>query len=217
MMILQALIFGQKEKSKYDESYIITAPPKGDVLENGEALCEVTLQLAAKVLTTKRKYMTLIDVLGDVGGLMELLYSVFNLIGSFLTGVSYDKALVNNLFDFDIDKNEINIKKRMKRNIKIKKVGNAESFSMNNNNANQAQENVSEKIDLFKNSLNLNTNKNVEQEIENKCRESNDITVSKGQSIKSRRKSKNTSTNYSLNKKERREGTNRPIMNENSN
>ena len=61
MMILQALIFGQKEKSKYDESYIITAPPKGDVLENGEALCEVTLQLAAKVLTTKRKYMTLID------------------------------------------------------------------------------------------------------------------------------------------------------------
>ena len=202
---------------KYDESYIITAPPKGDVLENGEALCEVTLQLAAKVLTTKRKYMTLLDVLGDVGGLMELLYSVFNLIASFLTGVSYEKSLVNNLFDFDIDKNEIIIKKRMKRNIKIKKDGNAESFSMSNNKSNQAQENVSEKIDLFKNSLNLNANKNEEQEIENKNRESNDISVSKGQSIKYRHKSKNASTNYSLSKKERKEGTNRPVMNDESN
>ena len=63
---------------KYDESYIITAPPSRDIIKYGDPLCEVNLQLAAKVLTTKRKYMTLLDVLGDVGGLMELLYSLFS-------------------------------------------------------------------------------------------------------------------------------------------
>ena len=83
---------------KYDESYIITAPPKRDIIEYGDPLCEVNLQLAAKVLTTKRKYMTLLDVLGDVGGLMELLYSLFSLLASLLTEIAYDKSLVNNLF-----------------------------------------------------------------------------------------------------------------------
>ena len=107
--------------------------------------------------------MTLIDVLGDVGGLMEILYTFFNLIASFLTGVSYEKSLVNNLFYFDIDKTEINIKKKMRRNIKIKKEGNIESFSLSNNNPNQAKENESEKLDLFKNSLNLNANKNLKK------------------------------------------------------
>ena len=202
---------------KYDESYIITAPPNGDVIKNGGALCEVTLQLAAKVLTTKRKYMTLIDVLGDVGGLMEILYTFFNLIASFLTGVSYEKSLVNNLFYFDIDKTEINIKKKMRRNIKIKKEGNIESFSLSNNNPNQAKENESEKLDLFKNSLNLNANKNLEKDFENQKRESNDISISKGQAIRSKHKTKNTSSNYSVGNKVRKNETNRPIVNENFN
>ena len=203
---------------KYDESYIITAPPNGDVIKNGGALCEVTLQLAAKVLTTKRKYMTLIDVLGDVGGLMEILYSFFNLIASFLTGVSYEKSLVNNLFYFDMDKTEINIKKKMRRNIKIKKEGNIDSFSLsNNNNANQDKENESEKVDLCKNSLNLNANKNSEKDIENQKIESNDFSISKGHTIKSKHKSKNTNINYSVSNRGRKKETNRPIVNENSN
>ena len=202
---------------KYDESYIITAPPNGDVIKNGGALCEVTLQLAAKVLTTKRKYMTLIDVLGDVGGLMEILYTFFNLIASFLTGVSYEKSLVNNLFYFDIDKTEINIKKKMRRNIKIKKEGNIESFSLSNNNPNQDKENESEKLDLFKNSLNLNANKNLEKDFENQKIESNDISISKGQAIRSKHKTKNTSSNYSVGNKVRKNETNRPIVNENFN
>ena len=129
---------------KYDESYIITAPPNGDVIKTGGALCEVTLQLAAKVLTTKRKYMTLIDVLGDVGGLMEILYTFFNLIASFLTEISYDKSLVNSLFEFNIDKKEILIKKKIRGNIKIKKDENINSFSIENN-KNQVKENESEK------------------------------------------------------------------------
>ena len=99
-------------------------------------MAEVILQLAAKVLTTKRKYPTLLDVLGDVGGLMEILYTFFNLMASFLNEVIYDKSLVNSLFSFNIDKNEIYIKTRPKRNIKInsKLNENIDSISIENQN-----------------------------------------------------------------------------------
>ena len=58
---------------KYDESWIISAPMGKNIFaEAGEPLCEITIQLSEKVLTQKRSYTTLFEVLGDVGGLMEV-------------------------------------------------------------------------------------------------------------------------------------------------
>ena len=70
----------------------------------GIPVAEFTLQLAAKVLTQKRQYTQLIDVLGDVGGLMEILYTVLNIISSLVTEVLYDRSIVNSLFSFDLNK-----------------------------------------------------------------------------------------------------------------
>ena len=90
---------------KYDESWIISAPADPDILaEAGKPLCQITVQLSEKVLTQKRQYTTLIEVLGDVGGLMEVLLSFFNIICSFSTDIFYEKTIVNNLFEFDLDK-----------------------------------------------------------------------------------------------------------------
>jgi len=91
--------------TRYDETFIIASPLfYGDILVSGGPIADVTLQLAAKVLTEKRQYMQLIDVLGDVGGLMEILYTFLNMISSFITEILYDKSLVNNLFSFDLNK-----------------------------------------------------------------------------------------------------------------
>ena len=91
--------------TRYDESFIIASPLfYGDILISGAPIADATLQLAAKVLTEKRQYLQLIDILGDVGGLMEIVYTVLNLICSFVTEVLYDKSLVNNLFSFDLNK-----------------------------------------------------------------------------------------------------------------
>ena len=91
--------------TRYEESFIIASPLfYGDILISGAPIADATLQLAAKVLTEKRQYLQLIDVLGDVGGLMEIVYTVLNLICSFVTEVLYDKSLVNNLFSFDLNK-----------------------------------------------------------------------------------------------------------------
>ena len=95
----------KQQYTRYDSTFIITAPLLyGDILRTGGPIADVTLQLAAKVLTEKRQYTQLIDVLGDVGGLMEIIYTVLNIISSFVTEILYDRSLVNNLFSFDLKK-----------------------------------------------------------------------------------------------------------------
>ena len=90
---------------KYDNSMLIAAPGDSSIIFTpGKPVCDITMQLHQKILTTKRKYTTLLEVLGDVGGLMELIYSFFNMICSFIMEISYEKNLINNLFSFNLKK-----------------------------------------------------------------------------------------------------------------
>ena len=75
---------------RYDESWIIAAPsPHMQGLQALTPVCDITIQLSAKVLTTKRTNTKLIEVLGDVGGLMEVVWSAFNLLSMFVTDLKY--------------------------------------------------------------------------------------------------------------------------------
>ena len=108
----------KEQYTRYDESFIITSPLfYGDILRTGGPIADVTLQLSAKVLTEKRQYMQLIDVLGDVGGLMEILYSLFSVISSMVTEILYDRSLVNNLFSFDLKKKYVVFNKARNRGL----------------------------------------------------------------------------------------------------
>ena len=81
-------------------------------------MTNIRIQLANKVLTLKRYYVQLIDVLGDVGGLMEVIFSFFNILSSLVVSILYEESLVNNLFSFDLDKKIISLKeKHNKKNI----------------------------------------------------------------------------------------------------
>ena len=75
------------------------------------------MQLANKVLTTKRSNTKLIDVLGDVGDLMEVIRSVFNVYSIFVSDLLYDIDIVNTLFSFDLNKKLVLMKKHKKRMI----------------------------------------------------------------------------------------------------
>ena len=108
----------KEQYTRYDESFIITSPLFfGDILNTGGPIADVTLQLAAKVLTEKRQYTQLIDVLGDVGGLMEILYSLFSVVSSLVTEILYDRSLVNNLFSFDLKKKYVVFNKARNRSL----------------------------------------------------------------------------------------------------
>ena len=72
--------------------------------------------MTEKILTNQRTYTQLVDVLGDVGGLMEVIQSIFGVIFSFVADILYDKTMVNNLFSFDLEENMIKFKTKSKKN-----------------------------------------------------------------------------------------------------
>ena len=102
-----------------------------------EDIIRITHQLHQKVLTTKRKYTTLLEVLGDVGGLMEIIWTFLNLITSFITEILYEKSFVNNLFSFDIDKKLILLKnkERLIRKVTLRQSKIEDSLKINNSNS----------------------------------------------------------------------------------
>lgn len=99
---------------KYDVTFMVTNTNANDILATGEPLCNILLQLTEQMITINRTYTKLIEVLGDVGGLMEFIFSFFKILAIFVTNTLYEKSLINNLFSFDIDKKIILIKNQKK-------------------------------------------------------------------------------------------------------
>ena len=68
--------------------------------------------LGDKILLEKRQYIQLIDVLGEVGGFMEIVRSFISVICSSFVDKLYEKNITNNLFSFNIKKKFILLKGR---------------------------------------------------------------------------------------------------------
>ena len=81
----------------------------------------------------KRQYSQLIDVLGEVGGFMELINSLFGIICSFFGDILYEKEIVNSLFLFGIKRKLISIKKGDDSIFKIMGKGNNNIIKNMNN------------------------------------------------------------------------------------
>ena len=143
---------------KYDTLEIIPQP--GYDLEdknNNYPICEIEFQLKDKILSEKRQYTQLIDVLGEVGGFMEIISSFFGVICSFIVDILYEKSIINNLFSFDMKKKIITIKNKEKKfNFEI----NHEKIKSDNNNQNNQI--------LFQNCNHHNKNKILFEDITSK-------------------------------------------------
>ena len=132
----------KEQYTKYESSFLIASPLfYYDILQTGGPICDVTLQLSAKVLTQKRQYTQLIDVLGDVGGLMEILLTALNIISSFITEILYDKSLVNDLFSFDLEKKVVIFNTKFKKD---------KSFDDRNITLDQIKKENNEKIENYR-------------------------------------------------------------------
>ena len=100
---------------KYDESFFMQIlHGDDDINDPSRFISSFSLQLSSKVLTQTRENTKLLDVLGDVGGLMEIVSSFFNIIATLITNILYEKALINNLFSFDLEKKFVLIKNNKK-------------------------------------------------------------------------------------------------------
>ena len=103
---------------KYDEMVSMINVVEEDIYETGESFCDFTIKLSEYVRTERRTYTKFITILGDVGGLMEVVFTLFRIISSFAVDVLYEISLVNNLFIFDLNKKTIILKnmKNTKKN-----------------------------------------------------------------------------------------------------
>ena len=104
---------------KYESTNIMSNIIESDIYKTGEPLCDVTIKLSDKVLTEKRTYTKLIEILGQIGGFMQVIFSFLRIISSFSTRITYKISLVDNLFDFNIDKKIILIKNKNNSNINL--------------------------------------------------------------------------------------------------
>ena len=94
------------------DDYLLVPRPGYDLYneENDLSICEFEIQLTDKMLIEKRSYSKLIDVLGEVGGLMEIISMVFNFFSSIIVDILYENSVVKNLFSFDLKNKQIFIK-----------------------------------------------------------------------------------------------------------
>ena len=119
---------------KYDTKTISAIPSNSLIFQSEDEknnLNEIIIQLSSNILYQKRTYTPLIDVLGDVGGLMEIMNMIFSVISSLVVNILYNKSMVNNLFNFDLNKKIILLKNR---NIdKIKDIDTNNEITQKNN------------------------------------------------------------------------------------
>ena len=108
---------------KYDEMIIMSNILENNIYKTGESFCDFTIKLSENVRVERRTYTKLITILGDVGGLMEVVFTVFRVFCSLSMDILYDISLVNNLFAFDLDRKVIILKEKnnqIKNNSKSK-------------------------------------------------------------------------------------------------
>jgi hypothetical protein len=91
---------------------------ENNLYETAEPFCNITFKLSDKVLTQRRTYTKLVEILGNIGGVMQFLYTLLRIIPSFSTKILYELSLVNNLFEFNLDKKSILINNKETKYIK---------------------------------------------------------------------------------------------------
>ena len=118
---------------KYDEMNVMSNFLETNIYETGEPFCDVTIKLSDDVRYERRVYTKFITILGDVGGIMEVVFTLFRILCSFPVDILYDISLVNNIFNFDIEKKLVlNKKKEKKEDIKDDDVLKKIKFSNSN-------------------------------------------------------------------------------------
>ena len=83
-----------------------------DIYEYGESICDLSIQLAENIRVERRTYVKLLTILGVIVVSIEVVFTLFRVFFSFSVDILYEISLVNNLFDFDLDKKLIKLKKK---------------------------------------------------------------------------------------------------------
>jgi hypothetical protein len=129
---------------------------ENNIYKTGESFCDFSLKLSENIRVERRTYSELITILGEVGGLMQVIFTFLSLISSLSANILYEISLVNNIFDFNINKQLIILKekKNLKGNSNINNGIQRISF------ANNLERNISSQNSIFRNEEENESKKN---------------------------------------------------------
>jgi hypothetical protein len=114
----------RNEFLKYDSLSVMSNIMEKDIYDTEKevSFCDVTLKLSDKLLIQKRTFTKFTEILGNIGGFMQIVFSFLKIICYFSTRILYEISLVNNLFEFNVDKKVIyfnNKDRKFKKNITL--------------------------------------------------------------------------------------------------
>ena len=61
----------------------------------GGSFCDVSLELSDRALIERRTYTKLVDILSNIRGFIQVIYSFLRIISSFSIHILYETSLVN--------------------------------------------------------------------------------------------------------------------------
>ena len=96
----------KKEKFLKYENLLTNSSPITDDIYNPiipTALASITLEISENSFIIQRSSTTLIEILAEVGGIMKVMLTGFDLVLSIIINLLYEKSIVNNLFEFDLE------------------------------------------------------------------------------------------------------------------
>ena len=161
---------------KFDELITMSNIMENNIYETGESFCDFTLKLSENIRVERRTYTKLITILGDVGGLMEVIFTLLSIISSLSVNILYEITLVNHIFDYNIKKQIIILKgkKNQKEDIilnnEIPRISNTKNLERNlsyqysiignkekneNNNKNNEEDSNKKRAKLYSTNENL--------------------------------------------------------------
>ena len=86
---------------KYHSTNQMTNILEEDIYQTGQAFCNITIKLNDQVRIQRRSYTKLINIWGDVGGLMEVIKMILNLISFSSLDILYENSILNNILKND--------------------------------------------------------------------------------------------------------------------
>ena len=119
LQLEQFINMREDEYLKYHSAYYMNNYIENDIYETDEPFCDITIKLHDQIRIQRRTYPKLINIWGDIGGFMEFIFIIFNLISFFPIDILYETEIVNKLFKFDIENKYIYVKKFQKSKIPI--------------------------------------------------------------------------------------------------
>ena len=78
---------------KYESMTVMSNIIEDNLYETGESFCDITLKLSKNILTQRRTYLKILDILGSIGGFMEIIFTLLKVISSFSTKIIYQESL----------------------------------------------------------------------------------------------------------------------------